>query len=96
MIKENRVYVNAEQLADRFGYDVVIGDESILIKCLETPVMPRTFVIFDFNDTKVTKMLYSSFCDTFLHPLQCPAYFHSEESRLNPDYTDQPDTEELF
>lgn len=68
MVKENRVYVNAEQLADRFGYDVVIGDESILIKCLETPVMPRTFVIFDFNDTKVTKMLYSSFCDKFEAP----------------------------
>lgn len=68
MVKENRVYVNAEQLADRFGYDVVIGDESILIKCLETPVMPRTFVIFNFNDTKVTKMLYSSFCDKFEAP----------------------------
>lgn len=68
MVKENRVYVNAEQLADRFGYEVVTGDESVLIKCLETPVMPRTFVVFNYTDTKVTKMLYSCFCDKFEAP----------------------------
>ncbi|MEE0857648.1 MAG: hypothetical protein U0L58_10195 [Ruminococcus sp.] len=68
MIKNNNVFVNAEQLANRFSYDIEIDDNKVSIKSLENPALPGVYVVFYFDDTKVTKMLYSDFCTKFEAP----------------------------
>ena len=68
MIKNNNVFVNAEQLANRFSYDIEIDENKVSIKSLENPALPGVYVVFYFDDTKVTKMLYSDFCTKFEAP----------------------------
>lgn len=64
MIEENHIYANAEQLGDRLGYQVKVGDEYIAIYNKDfSNTVPYGLTTFYYNSKKVGHMLFNNMVD---------------------------------
>lgn len=68
LIKDNNVYVNAETLSKRFGFACNVNNDSIVIKNESNSNFPTTYIIFSCNNTKIKKMLFTNFIDSYEAP----------------------------
>lgn len=69
MVKNQNVYVEANELALRFGFICAVSDGFINIKNITNINLPSTStVIFNSNNTQVKKLILSKFIDTYEAP----------------------------
>lgn len=69
--KEDHVYVSAGKLAQRLGYQCLIGNDSVMIYNKDNNEIPVGFTIFYFDSTKVSHMLFSVLVDDYEAPACC-------------------------
>lgn len=63
------VYVSANELAQRLGYQCSIGEDSVMIYNKDNNEIPVGFTIFYFDSTKVSHMLFSTLVDDYEAPV---------------------------
>lgn len=63
MLKDNHVYVNAEQLGDRLGYQVQCGNDYVAIYNKSFSSVPYGLTTFYYDSKKVCHMLFSRMID---------------------------------
>ncbi len=68
MIKDNHVYVNAEELAGRLGYNINVTDIGVSISNATKNNLPYRTTQFFYNDTRVNHMLFSRMLKNYEAP----------------------------
>ena len=68
MVKDNNVYVNAEMLTNRLGYQFGNNEECITIYNTKNDDLPFGFTQFFLDSTKVSHMIYFQMVDTYEAP----------------------------
>lgn len=68
MIKDNHVYVNAEELAGRLGYNINVTDIGVSISNATKNNLPYRITQFFYNDTRVNHMLFSRMLKNYEAP----------------------------
>lgn len=64
MVTENHIYANAEQLGDRLGYQVEVGNEYVAIYNKNfSNTVPYGLTTFYYDSTKVRHMLFNKMVD---------------------------------
>lgn len=68
MVKNKNVYVNAEMIANRLGYQCGSDDDHITIYNREDNDLPIAFTQFFYNSTKVNHTVFMQMLDTYEAP----------------------------
>lgn len=68
MVKNKNVYVNAEMIANRLGYQCGSDDDHITIYNREDNDLPIAFTQFFYNNTKVNHTVFMQMLDTYEAP----------------------------
>lgn len=68
MVKNKNVYVNAEMIANRLGYQCGSDDDYIMIYNREDNDLPIAFTQFFYNSTKVNHTVFMQMLDTYEAP----------------------------
>lgn len=68
MVKNKNVYVNAEMIANRLGYQCGSDDDHITIYNREDNDLPVAFTQFFYNSTKVNHTVFMQMLDTYEAP----------------------------
>lgn len=64
MLKNNNIYINAEQIAIRLGYKIAVNDEYIAVYNKEkSDNVPYSMTLFYFDSTKIKHMIFNRFID---------------------------------
>lgn len=70
MVKNNHVYVNAEELAIRLGYQIGSTEEYVLIYNCDNEELPYAFTKFYINTAKVVHTIFLEWIDTYEAPFE--------------------------
>lgn len=69
MIKDNQVYGNAVELANRLGYQINdTNNEYVVVYNKQNKELPYGMTLFYYNDTKVNHMLFTKMVDSYEAP----------------------------
>ncbi len=68
MVKGSNIYVNAEELAGRFGYNVRSTADALVIYNTDNEVLPYGVTCFYYENTKVSQLIYNKLVDAYESP----------------------------
>lgn len=70
MVLDEHIYVDAEQLGNRLGYQVYCDENKVVIYNTEVSNIPISMTTFYFESTRVGHMLFSKWVDTYKAPFK--------------------------